>query len=187
MEEQPQPIVEVFVSQQNEEQNFLLELLRAMSNLMGHQSVSQEQISNLVDTIFQEFINIHPERISPESGIIIRWSIELPDEEGIKRPMSYEISFSPFDVQTGLSKRKNKIRETTEHLATYRKVKADDPLIESKESCSICYDIYQVGQFKRVLEKCNHTFHKKCVDKWFVSHPNLECPLCRANYNKLDE
>ena len=181
--EQP---LEVFVSQQNEEQCFLLELLRTMSNIFNHESVSQDIISNLLDSIFQEFINVHPERISPENSIVIRWSVEIPDENGVRHPMNYEISFTSYDVQTGLAKRKNKIRETTEHLATYRKVKGDDPLIESKESCSICYDTYLVGQYKRVLDKCGHTFHKKCVDKWFVSNPNLECPLCRAKYNKSE-
>jgi len=83
-----------------------------------------------------------------------------------------------------IDSKKLSVREATEHLASYRKIKADDTLIINKECCPICYDEYKLNQYKRVLDKCGHTFHKKCVDKWFVNHPNLECPMCRTNYNK---
>ena len=41
--------------------------------------------------------------------------------------------------------------------------------------CSICFDKI-TGEDQSVL-KCDHTFHKECIDKWFEkSH---RCPLCR--------
>tara|TARA_B110000285_G_scaffold211634_1_gene254478 strand:- start:130 stop:384 length:255 start_codon:yes stop_codon:yes gene_type:complete len=41
--------------------------------------------------------------------------------------------------------------------------------------CSICFDKI-TGEEQSVL-KCDHTFHKECIDKWFEkSH---RCPLCR--------
>jgi hypothetical protein len=116
--------------------------------------------------------------------VIIRWSVTIKDEEGVEKPMNYEISFNPEDIEGAIASKKISIREATEHLATYRKIKADDPLLASHESCPICQDAYEAGQFKRVLQKCNHTFHKKCVDKWFVSNPNLECPMCRTKHSK---
>ena len=55
------------------------------------------------------------------------------------------------------------------------KIKNNDPLLE--ESCLICYDKYKTGEYKRILPKCNHFFHKKCVDKWLKK--NSTCPICR--------
>ena len=174
--------IEIFVSYQNSEQNVLNSLLANMSQYIDQGLLDNENTMNLINNIFQEFINIHPEPISENNSLVIRWSILITDDYGNKLPMNYELAFTPLDVEIMLSKKKPKVRETTEHLASYKKIKSDDPLLT--ETCSICHDNYQIGQYKRVLEKCNHVFHKKCVDKWFVSNPNLECPLCRTNYNK---
>ena len=41
--------------------------------------------------------------------------------------------------------------------------------------CSICLEKIS-DEYQSVL-KCDHTFHKECIDKWFEkSH---RCPLCR--------
>ena len=48
-------------------------------------------------------------------------------------------------------------------------------LIKLTMDCPICFDKI-TGVDKTVL-KCNHLFHKECIDKWFEkSHC---CPLCR--------
>ena len=47
---------------------------------------------------------------------------------------------------------------------------------DSKESC----------EYKRELKKCQHAFHKKCIDKWFYQNSeNMSCPICRKNYNRI--
>jgi hypothetical protein len=61
-------------------------------------------------------------------------------------------------------------------LGPYKKIKGDDPLIKSNDTCSICLDKYREGLYKRTLV-CNHSFHKKCVDKWFKKEQT--CPICR--------
>jgi hypothetical protein len=50
------------------------------------------------------------------------------------------------------------------------------------DECAICYDTIN-GNDKNIL-KCNHIFHKNCIEKWFQkSH---HCPLCRdSQFNKL--
>ena len=45
------------------------------------------------------------------------------------------------------------------------------------QQCSICHDIYKCKEYKRSLV-CNHTFHKKCIDKWLKQ--NINCPMCRT-------
>ncbi|XP_055832491.1 RING-H2 finger protein ATL78-like [Solanum dulcamara] len=43
--------------------------------------------------------------------------------------------------------------------------------------CVICLSEFVVGEKVKVLPKCNHEFHVKCIDKWLNSHSS--CPTCR--------
>lgn len=54
-------------------------------------------------------------------------------------------------------------------------------------TCFICYENFDNKKhvFVRKL-KCQHEFHKKCVDKWLYtqfqeSKDEYTCPLCRKN------
>jgi hypothetical protein len=61
-------------------------------------------------------------------------------------------------------------------IGKYTKIKNIESLPD--QTCSICIDQFQVGQFHRIL-KCKHCFHKKCIDTWFTKN-HSECPLCRT-------
>ncbi|KAK8487995.1 hypothetical protein V6N13_053794 [Hibiscus sabdariffa] len=43
--------------------------------------------------------------------------------------------------------------------------------------CAICLGEFVEGEKVRVLPKCNHGFHVRCIDAWLVS--NSSCPNCR--------
>ncbi|XP_057778438.1 RING-H2 finger protein ATL74-like [Salvia miltiorrhiza] len=43
--------------------------------------------------------------------------------------------------------------------------------------CPICLGEFVDGDKMRVLPKCHHSFHVKCVDVWLASHTS--CPTCR--------
>jgi hypothetical protein len=43
--------------------------------------------------------------------------------------------------------------------------------------CAICLGEFVDGEKVRVLPRCGHGFHVRCVDAWLVSHGS--CPTCR--------
>ncbi|XP_010479358.1 PREDICTED: E3 ubiquitin-protein ligase ATL76-like [Camelina sativa] len=45
------------------------------------------------------------------------------------------------------------------------------------EECVICLSDFVSGEQLRLLPKCNHGFHVRCIDKWLQHH--LTCPNCR--------
>ncbi|KAL5229331.1 hypothetical protein ABZP36_017596 [Zizania latifolia] len=47
------------------------------------------------------------------------------------------------------------------------------------EVCAICLGEFADGEKVRVLPRCGHGFHVRCVDTWLVSHDS--CPTCRRS------
>ncbi|WOG82208.1 hypothetical protein DCAR_0101370 [Daucus carota subsp. sativus] len=43
--------------------------------------------------------------------------------------------------------------------------------------CVICLSEFATGERVKVLPKCNHGFHIRCIDRWLNSHSS--CPTCR--------
>ena len=77
----------------------------------------------------------------------------------------------------------NNNEEIKEKIPKYRLIKKDDKLIKEEEKCVICLENYKVNEYKREL-KCDHVFHKKCIDKWFKKRSdNKSFPLCRIRNN----
>lgn len=45
--------------------------------------------------------------------------------------------------------------------------------------CAICLGEFSDGEKVRVLPKCSHGFHVRCIDTWLMSHSS--CPTCRRS------
>jgi hypothetical protein len=69
-------------------------------------------------------------------------------------------------------------KEINDKVSFPKKIKENDTLLGG--NCLICMENYKYGEFKRELPKCNHIYHKKCIDKWLKK--KATCPICR---NKL--
>lgn len=48
--------------------------------------------------------------------------------------------------------------------------------LKSFENCSICLN--KIFEDTLKITKCNHTFHKDCIETWLIT--NKKCPLCRT-------
>lgn len=50
-------------------------------------------------------------------------------------------------------------------------------LAGATSECTICLSEFAAGERVRVLPKCNHGFHVRCIDRWLSAHSS--CPTCR--------
>ncbi|XP_020253697.1 RING-H2 finger protein ATL74-like [Asparagus officinalis] len=60
-------------------------------------------------------------------------------------------------------------------VAVYGSEGANIPVAAT--DCPICLGEFADGEKVRVLPKCNHGFHVRCIDTWLASHSS--CPTCR--------
>ena len=101
--------------------------------------------------------------------------LSLIDNVNINNDIHIEL-YSPTKKSTNEFLKKlckyNKI--TNKNIKKYKNIK-----------CSICLEAYKLTEYIRILPKCNHLFHKKCIDKWFRSKSNKFCPICNCSYNYI--
>lgn len=69
-------------------------------------------------------------------------------------------------------------------------VESDDRVVlEAGQRCLVCLCDFETKDTGRKLVKCNHLFHKECIDQWLTTGRN-SCPLCReqgVDEKKTDE
>ncbi|KAI3953551.1 hypothetical protein MKX01_016290 [Papaver californicum] len=77
---------------------------------------------------------------------------------------------TPQLANTGIKKKALKIFPTVTYSIGLKLPSLDT-------ECVICISEFGPGEKIRILPKCNHGFHTKCIDKWLSSHSS--CPTCR--------
>ena len=159
----------------------LNELLHQFAQFINDSySLEEQHITTIIHNIFDEVINSQLGTLDIHSDYTIRWSDKYLDETGNEQELTYELTFLSTQIKELVKKKTS--RDVTNHLPKYRKIKEGDILLDHIDVCAICHDNYKLNEFKRELNICQHTFHKKCIDKWFLNNKNLECPLCRQSY-----
>ncbi|KAK1403890.1 RING-type E3 ubiquitin transferase [Heracleum sosnowskyi] len=79
-------------------------------------------------------------------------------------------SSSPHLADTGINKKDLKTFPVLNYSAELKLPGLD-------AECVICLSEFVRGQRVKVLPKCNHGFHVRCIDRWLTSHSS--CPTCR--------
>lgn len=62
-------------------------------------------------------------------------------------------------------------------LPVFVHASSDSDSSNASTECAICIAEFADGEEGRLLPRCGHRFHARCVDTWFRAHTT--CPLCR--------
>ena len=116
----------------------------------------------------------------PQGGYLVNEEHEyvFPEHDDLSALILLDVTTrfgSPGSDNGFMEKYKNDRKNKIKQIGKYKKVKENDQIINNE--CSICIENFCCGEYQRTLV-CNHTFHKKCIDKWFKKDKN-ECPICR--------
>ena len=118
---------------------------------------------------------------------IINITIKSPDENGFTLKVLLNIIKNVYQYIYSEEERTSTVREFTyekrcdvclidKHISNYLIP------VSSQKECCICCNIKEKESLKL---PCNHTFHKKCINKWIEN--SLTCPLCRENIIDCDK
>jgi hypothetical protein len=68
--------------------------------------------------------------------------------------------------------------KTAQLVATAAEGGGTQVFLESGQRCLVCLCDFEAKDVARKLVKCNHLFHRECIDQWLTTGRN-SCPLCR--------
>lgn len=122
------------------------------NDLSDDESIEQN-MNQTIDAFIDTFLNtLSIANISLSDNIrysIIHTTIPIhAEEEQVLRPTTTQIS------------------RATQRLTT----------THAQDICSICHDLMDHSDIRRIIH-CQHTFHQRCIDRWFEENPH--CPVCR--------
>lgn len=100
-----------------------------------------------------------------EQGLPLR-NLHLADQGGVHVPMQI---LHQQQQQEGL-------KELSEPPFEY---KSHETIANHCSDCAICLEDFKDGDLCRVLSKCNHMYHKGCIDQWLIK--DNHCPFCRSS------
>jgi hypothetical protein len=138
-------------------------------------------ISNTIETILEKMRSNNIININENVEYDIDFDFDESCEQNVENQENEEDSETiHINVEFEYDKEEEKdhfhnCQEINENVCKAYKIKKDDPLLS--ENCLVCMEEFKVAQLKRVLPKCKHHFHKKCIDKWLKKKAN--CPICR--------
>lgn len=112
--------------------------------------------------------------------------MSFPEQKLIKEMIEYEKNDNfyrndynkSFEDINNICMNYTKTKKIQKQKNGYKKINIQDKEL----TCSICLENLSLdsqnilGHYKRIL-KCEHVFHKKCIDTWIQE--NETCPICR--------
>jgi hypothetical protein len=162
-----------------------------LSHSHSSQSLSMDSVSNLVSTMFEQFMN-H----SNMDNFIID---EFEDANGTRVTIQqFGIGGDLPDIQSGneVNTLQNLLNQLLQSSSLNDVVGEDQPVPLARnilntipikkytnqtplaDPCAVCQNHYKNDDLYRTLF-CQHNFHTQCIDKWFEDH--VTCPMCRSD------
>lgn len=151
-------------------------LTNTISNIILNDMMSSaSRNANLIRN--SQFISSRYYNDPPQGGYQIDEEHDyiLPDNDDISSSVLLEVvtRFGSPDTECFM---RNCKRVQIKSIGKYKKIKQESELLQSV--CPICIEDFKENDFYRTLN-CTHSFHKKCIDKWFRKD-HLDCPMCRT-------
>lgn len=109
-------------------------------------------------------------------NFIVKWALRCSQMIAIGYSSSRDVT-EEIPCSNGLDKSAIRALPTVVYAAT----QSQDA---GQKDCPICLADFVDGENVRVLPKCSHYFHRKCIDRWLLSHST--CPTCRQYCTVLD-
>jgi hypothetical protein len=177
---------------------------RQARNETSPPSLSNDSISSLVSTMFDQFMNhsnmdnfimeefedANGTRVTIQQyGIGVNsngGSFALPDIIRSGNEINIQNLLSQL-VQTVLNDDDINIGEDQPvplpiDVLTQIPIKKYTDQVNLADPCAVCQNQYKKDDSYRTLF-CNHNFHTHCIDKWFEDH--VTCPMCRSDMRDL--
>ena len=106
----------------------------------------------------------------------------------IERPVKFRFRRQAYEYMNVLDSSLSRILIELDELTKIHSMKLynidmkeiDEKLCKSLKDleCSVCLKNFEIKE-TICITKCNHTYHKKCIDTWFEIKDT--CPNCRAD------
>jgi hypothetical protein len=125
------------------------------------------------DAILTNMLNLYKERYQVGENIVVN-EYNIDDINSLVL-LDVITSFGSPGGENEFTKRMKEHRKNQIKKIKTKKIKENDPL--TNDFCPICIETFCCGEYKRTLN-CEHTFHKKCIDRWFKKDKD-DCPMCR--------
>jgi hypothetical protein len=117
---------------------------------------------------------------SPQDNEIVVIAFNVADTLGIRRVLLTPSQLDEIGEFTHGETKQFPFRSDT--MSEVADVEGTEGL--STSECSICLCEFANGDIcRRLPDPCCHTFHKACIDQWFVSSSN--CPLCKRSIYRV--
>jgi len=104
---------------------------------------------------------------------------EMREKDFVDLNLSGVVSDNPFEADSSDSTKKTSERSSPKRTRSQSQSSEKETPAENP-ACTICLLNFEPGdQYRKI--KCNHIFHKECLDHWLNTSGKKTCPFCRAS------
>jgi hypothetical protein len=121
-------------------------------------------------------------------------SSNLTEEQFERLPM---ISYMRHESQHGMEGDVEAVDSENTEAASDHDGRTEGPSVTANDAvdqilatkctmCSICLDDFESGELLVLLPRCQHAFHKECIQPWLTERQGC-CPLCKTDVYEKQE
>ncbi|EOY34032.1 hypothetical protein QUC31_018625 [Theobroma cacao] len=104
---------------------------------------------------------------------------------GVQPPLDIEMGRPSYLSQAAMQGQQPRQQQQTPKrvpagtVATYKNINQETEANCTADECAMCLEEFIDRDLCKVLSKCKHMYHQRCIDRWLLDHSH--CPLCRGS------